>query len=61
MNGMTVEMVASSWIDALGGLSRWVTCRVPPAFWAWAIGPPAATNSIANNGVASMRLIKSSR
>src|SRR4051812_40439424 len=23
MNGMTVEIVASSWIEALGGLSRW--------------------------------------
>src|SRR4051794_25646387 len=30
MNGMTVEIVASSRIEALGGLSRWVTRRVPP-------------------------------
>ena len=34
MKGMTVEIVASSWIEALGGLSRWVTRSVPPAFCA---------------------------
>src|SRR5882757_8886004 len=34
MKGMTVEIVASSWIEALGGLSRWVTRRLPPAFCA---------------------------
>src|SRR5450631_2310206 len=34
MKGITVEIVASSWIEALGGLSRWVTLSVPPAFCA---------------------------
>ena len=34
MNGMTVEIVASSWIEALGGLSRWEMRSVPPCFWA---------------------------
>ncbi len=36
----------SSWIDALGGLSRWEIFRVPPSFWA-NTGPAAdikATN-----------------
>jgi hypothetical protein len=32
MKGMTVEIVASSWIEALGGLSRWLTRNVPPLF-----------------------------
>src|SRR5215475_13999900 len=30
--GIEVEMVASSWIDMLGGLSRCRTCRMPPCF-----------------------------
>ena len=34
MNGWTTEIVASSWIEALGGLSRWEIFRVPPCFWA---------------------------
>src|SRR5262245_1931354 len=34
MNGITVETVASSWIDALGGLSQIYMCIVPPAFCA---------------------------
>src|SRR5260370_1203789 len=34
MKGMTVELVASSWIDVLGGLSRWYILRTPPLFWA---------------------------
>src|SRR5215468_5738553 len=32
--GIDVEMVASSWIDMLGGLSRCRTCKVPPCFCA---------------------------
>src|SRR3974390_1296966 len=31
-NGITVDIVASSHIDALGGLSRWVTRSTPPCF-----------------------------
>src|SRR5215472_8487596 len=34
MKGWFTEMVDSSWIDALGGLSRWEIRKVPPAFWA---------------------------
>src|SRR6185437_928993 len=34
MNVLTTEIVASSWIEALGGFSRWEMRRVPPAFWA---------------------------
>jgi hypothetical protein len=34
MNGMTVEIVASSWIEALGGLSICVMRSVPPDFCA---------------------------
>jgi hypothetical protein len=34
--GMTTEMVPSSWIDMLAGLSRWATRRMPPCFWAHA-------------------------
>ena len=30
--GIDVEMVASSWIDMLGGLSRCRICRMPPGF-----------------------------
>src|SRR5215470_1266590 len=37
MNGITVETVASSWIDALGGLSQMYIRMVPPCF------SPAAT------------------
>src|SRR5215204_2740127 len=33
-NGATDEIVASSWIDALAGLSRWNTRNVPPDFCA---------------------------
>src|SRR5215211_6595135 len=33
-NGPTDEIVASSWIDALAGLSRWNTRNVPPDFCA---------------------------
>ena len=34
MKGMFTEMVASSWTEALGGLSRWEMRSVPPCFWA---------------------------
>src|SRR6266550_1064255 len=34
MKGMTVELVASSWIDVLGGLSRWYIFSTPPLFCA---------------------------
>jgi hypothetical protein len=34
MNGITVELVASSWIEALGGLSRWYIFSTPPLFCA---------------------------
>ena len=34
MNGSTVELVASSWIEALGGLSRWYIFSTPPLFCA---------------------------
>jgi hypothetical protein len=32
--GMTVELVDDSWIDSVGGLSRWYILRTPPLFWA---------------------------
>src|SRR5262252_4823107 len=35
--GIEVEMVASSWIDMLGGLSRCRPCRMPPCFSANAV------------------------
>src|SRR5476651_2041804 len=34
MKGWFTEIVVSSWIEALGGFSRWEICSVPPAFWA---------------------------
>src|SRR5262245_39336369 len=34
MNGLTVETVASSWIEALGGLSQRYMRNVPPGCWA---------------------------
>src|SRR5262245_22388610 len=34
MNGVTVDTVASSWIEALGGLSQMYMRSVPPCFWA---------------------------
>src|SRR5882724_5038463 len=36
MNGTTVEGLLSSWIEALGGLSRWNMRRMPPVFCAYA-------------------------
>ena len=53
MKGMTVEIVASSWIEALGGLSRWLTRRVPPAFCADAGAASARSAAIA--GTMNMR------
>src|SRR5690349_9024583 len=35
--GSTTEIVPSSWIDMLAGLSRWVIRRMPPCFWAEAL------------------------
>src|ERR1700687_57819 len=34
MNGVTVEKVASSWVDALAGLARLYIRRIPPCFCA---------------------------
>src|SRR5882724_8853870 len=34
MNGTAVETVASSWIEALGGVSMCWILRIPPDFWA---------------------------
>src|SRR6185437_11602274 len=34
MKGWFTEIVVSSWIEALGGLSRWEIRSVPPCFWA---------------------------
>jgi hypothetical protein len=34
MKGWFTEIVDSSWIEALGGLSRWEIFSVPPCFWA---------------------------
>jgi len=47
MKGITVEIVASSWIEALGGLSRCVTRSVPPAFCAKEGALPATTKTAA--------------
>src|SRR6476469_9862970 len=44
MNGWLTEMVDSSWIEALGGLSRCEMRNVPPAFWAKA-GRAATTQA----------------
>src|SRR6266568_5029460 len=51
MNGITVETVASSWIEALGGLSHRYMRKVPPGFWAdagLATSTKAAANAAAN-------------
>ena len=50
MKGITVEMVASSWIEALGGLSRWVTRSVPPDFCADAGAALATTKKSRHRG-----------
>src|SRR5439155_7897094 len=51
MNGIMVETVASSWIEALGGLSHRYMRKVPPGFWAdagLATSTKAAANAAAN-------------
>src|SRR5882757_8751143 len=57
MKGITVEMVASSWIEALGGLSRWVTLSVPPAFCADAGTALAATTRAAIEAAMNPRIL----
>src|SRR3954447_6364656 len=47
MNGVVVETVASSWIEALGGLSQMYMRNVPPCFWA-SDGPAASSVSAAD-------------
>ena len=44
MNGWLTEIVDSSWIEALGGLSRWEMRSVPPDFCAKA-GAAAVTKA----------------
>jgi len=55
MNGTTVEVVASSWIEALGGLSWKYIRRIPPLFCASApVAAPSATapaNTAANTRI----------
>src|SRR5580704_10204020 len=57
MKGITVEIVASSWIEALGGLSRWVTLSVPPAFCADAGTALAATTRAAIEAAMNPRIL----
>src|SRR3977135_1818576 len=57
MKGITVEMVASSWIEALGGLSRGVTLAVPPAFCADAGTALAATTRAAIEAAMNPRIL----
>src|SRR5580704_8332732 len=57
MKGITVEIVASSWIEALGGLSRWVTLSVPPAFCAETGTALAATKSAAIEAAMKPRIL----
>src|SRR4030095_15431608 len=47
MNGTAVETVASSWIEALGGVSMCWILRTPPGFCAQA-DPVVATSAAAN-------------
>ena len=51
MNGTVVETVASSWIEALGGLSQRYMRSVPPCFWASA-GPGPSSKTDANTATA---------
>src|ERR1051326_1297426 len=53
MNGITVEMVASSWIEALGGLSQRYIRSVPPGCWAKA---GLAASSMANAAASAVDL-----
>src|ERR1043166_2614746 len=43
--GRTTEIVPSSWIDMLAGLSRWVMRRMPPCFWAKALTTGAGSRN----------------
>jgi hypothetical protein len=43
--GPNAEIVDSSWIDMLAGLSRCGSLRVPPGFCAWATGASDSTAS----------------
>jgi len=45
MNGTTTEMVASSWIEALGGVSLCCILRTPPAFCAQPASAVVITNT----------------
>src|ERR1700712_3898184 len=49
MNGISVEIVASSSTEALGGLSRCVMRTVPPCFWADAATVEATRPASANH------------
>jgi hypothetical protein len=49
MNGTATETVASSWIEALGGVSICWIFSTPPVFWAqvaFAIASPVTTTLI---------------
>src|SRR5689334_4340478 len=46
MKGTTVDAVNSSWIDVLGGLSRWNMRRTPPAFCASAASAQHSNASV---------------
>ena len=55
MNGTVVETVASSWIEALGGLSQRYMRSVPPCFWASAgPGPSSKTDASTATAVAGL-------
>src|ERR1700693_1030334 len=54
MNGITVETVASSWIEALGGLSHRYMRSVPPGFCADA-ELATSTHAITNAAIATGR------
>ena len=60
MNGITVELVASSWIDPLGGLSRWNIFRTPPGFWARA-APVEQTRDVTSTPASIVDRIVSSQ
>ena len=45
MNGTAVEIVASSWIEALGGVSMCWMRSTPPDFWAQP-GPAVTLNAV---------------
>src|SRR5579862_753446 len=55
MNGMLVEYVASSWIEALAGLSRWYIFRMPPCFCAKAAPAKENVHHSASNAAPDRR------